>query len=80
MNKVLISIPLIYLIIYWIGAFFIVYHLVKYGITSSPKKIAAIFLAGSIVLSILSFMLFMQINWQNIFTGIQNNAPKINTK
>jgi hypothetical protein len=90
MNNLLLLIPTAYLTLYWIGSFFVVYHLIKYGITSWPKKIASVFLAGSIVLSILSFMLFTQINWQDTFPTkmiqndiqktIQNNIQKSNTK
>ncbi|MEI6553092.1 MAG: hypothetical protein WCO09_00835 [bacterium] len=86
MNNLFISVPIVFLAIYWLGAFFIVYHLIKYGITSWPKKIAGTFLAGSIFLSILSFMLFTQINWQKVFNGallpnntLQKNLPT-NTK
>lgn len=82
MNNIYLLIPIIYLIIYWLGAFFIVYHLLKYGITSWPRKIVAIFLAGSIVLSILSFMLFTQINLQKLFGGkiLQNSSLLENFK
>ena len=69
MSSLLIWVPLTYLCIYWLGAFFIVFHLVKYGITSWPKKIAGVFLAGSIVLSIINFMLFTQADWQRYFGG-----------
>lgn len=67
MNNFLFLIPTFYLIIYGVGAFFIVYHLVKYGITSWPKKIAAVFLLGSLFLGIINFTMFMQIDWQKIF-------------
>jgi len=72
-------IPVIYLILYWIGAFFIVYHLTKYGITPWPKKIATVFLAGALMLSILNFMLFTQVNWKTIFNP-QNLQQNFNTK
>ena len=79
MNNYLVLIPLVYLGIYWLGAFFIVYHLLKYGITDRPKKIVAVFLAGSIMLSILNFMLFNQINWQKIFNpNTQQTLKNIN--
>lgn len=86
MSNLILSIPVLYLAVYWLGAFFIVYHLVKYGITSWPKKIATVFLAGSILLSLINFMLFAQIDWQKIFGSnkMTQNAPlqnnKINTK
>lgn len=37
-------------LIYWIPAFFIVYHLTRFGIGSRPKFIALVFLVGSVVL------------------------------
>ena len=67
MNNLFNSIIILFLALYWLGAFFIVYHLITYGITSWPKKISIVFITGSIVLSILSFMLFIQIDWQKIF-------------
>lgn len=36
---------------YWGVAFIILYHLVRFGIGVQPKKLAAIFLFGSIILS-----------------------------
>jgi hypothetical protein len=78
----MLSIPVIYLAVYWLGAFFIVYHLLKYGITSWPKKIVAVFLAGSIILSMLSFMLFTQIDFKKMFgsesTFIKENSVILN--
>jgi hypothetical protein len=81
MNKIMLSIPTIYLLIYWLGAFFIVYHLLKYGITSWPKKIVSVFLAGSIVLSILSFMLFVQIDFKQMLgdTFLQDSRGILDT-
>ncbi len=60
-------IPTFILIIYWIGSFFLVYHLLKYGITNWPKRLATIFLLGSLFMSMISFMLFNQIDWQKTF-------------
>ena len=74
MNNFLVSIPIIYLAIYWIGAFFIVYHLIKYGTTSWPRKIVGVFLAGSIILTILNFMLFIQIDWMSIFGSVKSQT------
>lgn len=36
---------------YWGVAFIILYHLARFGIGVQPKKLAAIFLFGSIILS-----------------------------
>ncbi|MEK7217461.1 MAG: hypothetical protein AAB374_01640 [Patescibacteria group bacterium] len=37
-------------LVYWIPAFFIVYHLTRFGIGSRPKFIALVFLVGSVIL------------------------------
>lgn len=71
-------IPTFILIIYWIGAFFLVYHLLKYGITNWPKRLATIFLLGSLFLSIISFMLFNQTDWQKTFTEGQVKIKNLN--
>ncbi|MES3006091.1 MAG: hypothetical protein V4664_04050 [Patescibacteria group bacterium] len=48
---------------YWLGAFFILYHLIRFGVGSSPKKMSVIFLAGSLLLSIVVVLLFGQLNF-----------------
>lgn len=37
-------------LVYWIPAFFLVYHLIRFGIGSRPKFLALIFLVGSVIL------------------------------
>ena len=37
-------------LVYWIPAFFIVYHLTRFGISSRPKFIALLFFIGSVIL------------------------------
>ena len=76
MTNSLYLIPVIYLAIYWVGAFLIVYHLLKYGITNRPKTVAIVFLSGSIFLSILNFMLFNQIDWQKTFNNFSSSIQK----
>lgn len=48
---------------YWIGAFFILYHLIRFGVGSSPKKMAVFFLSGSLFLSLIAVLLFGQIDF-----------------
>jgi hypothetical protein len=50
------------MIAYWIGAFFILYHLIRFGVGSSPKKLAVLYLAGSLFLSIVMVLLYGQIH------------------
>ncbi|MEX2013354.1 MAG: hypothetical protein WD897_00360 [Parcubacteria group bacterium] len=44
--------------IYWVIAFIILYHLSRFGIGVQPKKFAAAFLFGSVVLSATVIILF----------------------
>ena len=46
--------------IYWIMSFTILYHLIRFGVGTLPKKIAIIFLAGGIVLSVVTVLFFAQ--------------------
>jgi hypothetical protein len=82
MNNFLYLIPVVILVVYWIGAFFLVYHLLKYGITNWPKRLATIFLLGSLFMSVLSFMLFNQIDWGKTLNsdGVQQIKNLTNTK
>lgn len=49
-------------LIYWGVVFTILYHLTRFGIGVQPKKLAAIFLFGSIILSCTATILFMNID------------------
>ncbi len=49
-------------LIYWGIAFVILYHLSRFGIGVQPKKFAAIFLLGSVILSAAVIILFMRID------------------
>ena len=45
---------------YWTASFLILYHLIRFGVSGQPKKIAIVFLAGSIVLSMVAVLLYAQ--------------------
>ncbi len=49
-------------LIYWGASFIILYHLTRFGIGVQPKKFAAIFLFGSVVLSGTVIILFMNLD------------------
>ncbi len=49
---------------YWTGGFLILYHLIRFGVGSNPKKVAIVFLAGSLILSIIATMFFAQVMMQ----------------
>lgn len=47
--------------IYWSMVFTVLYHLIRFGIGTLPKKIAIVFLAGSIMFSMITLLFFAQI-------------------
>jgi len=49
-------------LIYWGATFIILYHLTRFGIGVQPKKFAAVFLFGSVVLSGAAIILFMNLD------------------
>src|SRR3989344_1024546 len=49
-------------LIYWGITFVILYHFSSFGIGVQPKKLAAIFLFGSVILSVIVIILFMRID------------------
>lgn len=55
-------IVLLFLLGFWMGIFLLMYHLIRFGIGTYPRRIAFIMLLGSIVLTILSIMLLFTIN------------------
>ncbi|OHB18073.1 MAG: hypothetical protein A2544_00545 [Candidatus Zambryskibacteria bacterium RIFOXYD2_FULL_43_10] len=55
-------------LIYWGITFVILYHFSRFGIGVQPKKFAAVFLFGSVVLSAAAIILFMRINIGSFFS------------
>ncbi len=68
-GMVLVIIVLIIILSYWIYNFVIFYHLTRFGIGAQPKKIAAVFMLGSLLLFALAILLFFMID----FSAIQNS-------
>ena len=52
----------LFLVGYWTGVYMLLYHLIRFGIGTHPRRLAFILLLGSIVLTILALALYMQIN------------------
>ena len=52
---------LIGIAVYWSMAFTIIYHLIRFGVGTLPKRIALVFLGGCIVLSMTTILFFAQI-------------------
>jgi hypothetical protein len=55
-------------LVYWTASFFILYHLIRFGVSGQPKRIAVIFLAGSLVLTMVAVLLFSQVDFGQILS------------
>lgn len=63
---IFLAIVLFLLLGYWIFNFIILYHLTRFGIGTQPKKLAAIFLLGSVTIFFVSILLFTQVDFGSI--------------
>lgn len=57
-------------LIYWGVSFIILYHLTRFGIGVQPKKFAAVFLFGSVVLSGTAIILFINLDINSLLSLI----------
>jgi len=57
----------IVLVFYLWYTFSIVYHLIRFGVGTKPKRTALIFLVGSFLLFNLSIITYLKIDWSLIF-------------
>lgn len=48
---------------YLIGALFIAYHLLKFGLDYKTRVLTIVFLAGSVILIFFNFYLFFRVDW-----------------
>ena len=64
-NALLSNLPLIAfilaLLIYSIGAFVILYHLIRFGVGTQPKAVAFIFFTGSVILVLFASVLYINL-------------------
>ena len=51
----------VFLLGYWLGIFILLYHLIRFGIGTLPKRIALILLFGAMALTALAVLIVMQI-------------------
>ena len=56
------------LLIYWGIAFVILYHLARFGIGVQPKRLSAIFLLGSVILSATAVIFFMKVDINSLIS------------
>jgi hypothetical protein len=61
-------------LIYWVYAFFIVYHLTRFGIGPVPKLFALVFLFGALMLFSLTLLAYSRIDTVEIFSAIMRAA------
>ena len=71
------------LIVYWTQAFFIIYHLVRFGIGIAPKIIALIFFMGSLVAMLGVFVSYTNVDLSGALEKFQGqylrplDVPKV---
>lgn len=68
---------ILFSLFFWSFCFIIFYHLIRFGVGTQPKKLAAIFLIGSVVLYCITIILFISIDMnslRNNFRQIQTNT------
>ncbi len=54
------------LAIYSWYTFAIIYHLIRFGVGTKPKRMALIFFIGSFVLFSIAIITYLKIDWVNI--------------
>lgn len=52
---------------YWCIVFFVLYHLIRFGVGGQPKKIAVIFLGGSLLLTMITTLLYAGVDLNSTF-------------
>ena len=68
MNIPLIGFALV-LGLYWIGAFIILYHLVRFGVGTGPKLSAIIFFFGSVILLIIATAMYIHFDYNALIAS-----------
>jgi len=61
-----IAVVLFLSVLYWTFNFIILYHLTRFGVGVQPKKMAAVFLLGSVVLFSVSILLFTSLDLSHL--------------
>lgn len=49
------------ILVYWVGAFIVLYHLIRFGVGNQPKVTAFVFFAGSAVLMLFAFVYYLNL-------------------
>jgi len=69
------TIVLLAVFLYWVFNFVTLYHLARFGIGTQPKKMAAVFLLGSITLFSISVLLFASLD----INSLKNRFEKLSS-
>jgi len=56
---------------FWVFAFLVIYHLLRFGVGVWPKRAAFIFLLGSIILNLAAVIVYGAMDFSNPFEFIQ---------
>lgn len=77
-QKVVISAVFLFLsLFYWGFNFIILYHLLRFGVGTQPKRIAAVFLLSLVTLSFVCVLLFANIDTTNLKHRLTQISEKI---
>ena len=62
-----LAVFIIILAVYSWYTFSIIYHLIRFGVGTNPKKLALIFFVGSFILFSLTVISYLRITWGAVF-------------
>jgi hypothetical protein len=63
---VLTLLAVIVFIIYWVDAFILLYHLTRFGVGTQPKRFAAVFFVGSVVLFSAAILAYGNVDFNTL--------------
>lgn len=58
--------------LYWLFSFVIIYHLVRFGVGTKPKRVAAVFLLGVVILFTLNILCFVNLDRDSLVSRFEN--------
>jgi hypothetical protein len=68
----------ILILVYWVHTFFIMYHLMRFGIGVKPKIFALTFFVGSMLLFMVAVFFYNQVDLSAISLKFDWSMPNIN--
>jgi len=58
------------LVIFWVLAFIVLYHLVRFGVGRAPKIAAFVFFVGSLILMVVILIMWLRLDLAGTFSTI----------